>query len=161
MIYPHKKLIISALYFFFTILQNPYLSLFKGSKNRQKNINCIDMRRWIMLLTGSLIVILAACTKYEIPKPPCPEDLPTGVSYANDVQVIFDAKCVICHSGDQVPDLSPGWSYDELIDGEYVDTDFPCSSKIYEILTGSHADRIDEEEVITILGWIDEGAQDN
>ncbi len=119
------------------------------------------MRRWIILLTGSLIVILAACTKYEIPKPPCPEDLPTNVSYSGDVQTIFDASCVMCHSGGQSPDLRPDWSYDELIDGGYVDTDFPCSSYIYEILTGSHSDRVTEDEVLTILGWIDEGAQDN
>ena len=119
------------------------------------------MRRLLMILTGSLIVILAACTKYEIPKPPCPEDLPTNVSYSADVQSIFDNSCVMCHSGGQVPDLSPGWSYDELIDGDYVDTDFPCSSKLYEKLTGSHADRVTEEDVLTILGWMDEGAEDN
>jgi hypothetical protein len=114
-----------------------------------------------MILTGFLLVILAACTKYEIPKPPCPEDLPTGVSYSADVQPIFDAKCVMCHNGAQSPDLRPDWSYDELIDGEYIDTDFPCSSGLYETLTGSHADRIEEDEVLTILGWIDEGAEDN
>ena len=118
------------------------------------------MRR-LMILTGSMIVILAACTQYEIPAPECPEDLPTNVSYSADVQSIFDASCVMCHNGGQVPDLTPDWSYDELIDGEYVDTDFPCSSYLYEILIGSHADRVTEDEVLTILGWIDEGAEDN
>jgi hypothetical protein len=158
MIYPHKKLILSALVFFLTICQNPYLSLFKSGKNSAVNINCIDMRR-LMILTGSLIVILAACTQYEIPAPECPEDLPTGVSYANDVQPIFDQNCVMCHSGGQAPDLSPGWSYDELIDGEYVDTDFPCSSPIYEKLSSGH--NAEEEDILTILGWIDEGAENN
>lgn len=119
------------------------------------------MRRKLMILAGLLAVILAACTQYEIPKPPCPEDLPAGVSFSADVQPIFDQKCVMCHSGGQVPTLTAGWSYDELIDGGYVDTDFPCSSVIYEKLTGSHSDRIDEEEVLTILGWITEGAEDN
>ena len=120
------------------------------------------MRRLLKILTASLVVILAACTQYEIPKPPCPEDLPTGVSYANDVQVIFDAKCVMCHSGGQVPDLSPGWSYDELIDGGYVDTDSPCSSELYEkLLTGKHDGRATDEEELIILGWMDEGAEDN
>lgn len=118
------------------------------------------MRRLLMILAGSLVV-LAACTKYEIPKPPCPEDLPTGVSYSSDVQAIFDQRCVMCHSGAQSPDLRPDWSYDELISGDYVDTDFPCSSLIYEKLTGSHGDRIEEVELLTILGWIDEGAEDN
>ena len=57
--------------------------------------------------------------------------------------------------------MRPQYSYDELIDSSYVDTDFPCSSKLYETLTGSHADRVTEDEVLTILGWIDEGAEDN
>ena len=119
------------------------------------------MRRLMMIVTGSLIVILTACTKYEIPKPDCPENLPTSVSFANDVQPIFDQKCVACHGGSQTPTLSPGWSYDELTGGGYVDTDFPCSSVIYEKLNGSHAGRASEDEILTILGWISEGAQDN
>jgi len=120
------------------------------------------MRRLMMILTGSMIVILTGCTKYEIPKPECPENLPTNVSLASDVQPIFDQKCVICHKGGQPPNLSPGWSYDELTQGGYVDTDFPCSSMIYEVLTGSsHDGRATDEEILTILGWIDEGAQDN
>lgn len=117
-----------------------------------------------MILAGSL-VILAACTKYEIPNPPCPEDLPTGVSYSADVQAIFDQSCVMCHSGTQSPDLSPDWSYDELVDGTdsngdpYVDTDFPCSSGLYTKLSEGH--NAEEDEILTILGWIDEGAEDN
>ncbi len=119
------------------------------------------MRRLMMILTGSLIVILSACTQYEIPAPECPEDLPTNVSYSADVQPIFDANCVGCHSGGQSPDLRPAWSYDELIDGGYVDTDFPCSSELYQKLIGSHDGRATDEEELIILGWMDEGAEDN
>lgn len=119
------------------------------------------MRRMLMILAGSMVVILTGCSKYEIPKPDCPEGLPTSVSFASDVQTIFDQRCVACHGGGQAPNLSPGWSYDELIDGGYIDTDFPCSSLIYEKLTGSHDGRASEEEIKTILGWISEGAQDN
>jgi len=119
------------------------------------------MRRLIFILTGLLILILSGCIKYEIPAPECPEDLPTDVSFTADIQAIFDQKCTVCHSGSQAPVLLPGWSYDELIDGGYVDTDFPCSSKIYEIFSGSHSGRATEDEILYILGWIDEGAQDN
>ncbi len=119
------------------------------------------MRRMLIILTGALVMMLSGCTKYEIPKPECPEDLPTGVSYSADIQPIFDQKCVMCHGGGQAPDLSPGWSYDELMDGGYVDTDFPCSSSLYEIFSGTHGGRANEEELLIILGWIDEGAQDN
>jgi len=119
------------------------------------------MRRLMIILVGSLIMILSGCTKYEIPKPPCPENLPTNVSFNTDVQAIFDKSCVMCHGGGQVPTLLPGWSYDELIDGGYVDTEFPCSSLLYEKLTGNHTGRASDEEILTILGWISEGAQDN
>ncbi len=114
----------------------------------------------MMIVTGSMIVILTACTKYEIPKPDCPENLPTNVSYAGDVQPIFDSRCLMCHGGSQSPDLSPGWSYDELTQGGYIDTDFPCSSLLYIKLSEGH-NTPPEEELLTILGWITEGAQDN
>ena len=119
------------------------------------------MRRVVFFLTGSLIFILSGCSKYEIPKPECPEDLPTGVSFSTDIQSIFDSKCLACHGGGQAPDLSPGWSYDELIDGGYVDTDFPCSSELYLKFSDSHSGRATEEELLTMLGWISEGAQNN
>jgi hypothetical protein len=119
------------------------------------------MRRLIFIMTGSLILFLSGCTKYQIPKPECPEEVPVDVSFAGDVQTIFDSNCLVCHAGGQSPDLSPGWSRDELIDGGYVDTDFPCSSRIYEVFSGSHGDRANEEEILTILGWIYEGALDN
>ncbi len=119
------------------------------------------MRRFIFVLTGALILILSACTKYQIPKPDCPEDLPTNVSFSGDVQPIFNDNCIACHSGGQSPDLREGWAYDELIDGGYVDTDFPCESTLYQIFGGTHSGRATDDEVLTILGWIDEGAQDN
>lgn len=119
-----------------------------------------------MILAG-ILVILAACTKYEIPKLPCPEEdkLPDNVSYSADVQPIFDQKCVLCHSGGQAPDLRPDWSYDELTDGGYVDdggTGVPCETPLYETLSGSHADRITEFERDTIIvNWMYKGAEDN
>ena len=118
------------------------------------------MRRVIYILTGSLILILSGCSKYEIPTPPCPEGDMTA-KFAADIQPIFDKKCVSCHSGSQTPDLSEGWAYDELIDGGYVDTDFPCESVLYQVFSGSHDGRASEDEILQILGWIQDGANDN
>jgi hypothetical protein len=143
---------------------NSITSIFEApqySEIHAQILNIFDMRRLIFLLTGALFFILSACTKYQIPAPECPEDLPTNVSFSGDIQPIFNANCIACHSGGQSPNLSEGWAYDELSDGGYVDTDFPCESKIYEVLTGSHTGRATDDEVLTILGWIDEGAQDN
>jgi hypothetical protein len=160
LIYPDKKLIQSLVAFFFLIC---ITSIFKHFKRSflLRNINCIDMRRLMIILTGSLLLILSGCQGYIIPAPECPDNLPTNVSFASDVQPIFDQNCVACHGGGQVPTLISGWSHDELVDGGYVDTDFPCSSIIYEKLTGNHSGRASDEEILTILGWIAEGAQDN
>lgn len=119
------------------------------------------MRRVIIFATGLLLAILAACDNYKIPTPPC-EDGATGVSYSGDIQPIFNSNCISCHSGAQSPDLREGWSYDELIDGGYVaEPEFACESKIYQIFSGSHDGRASDEEILQILGWIQEGAQDN
>ena len=118
------------------------------------------MRRLIFVLTGALLFILSACTKYEIPTPPCP-DGDTTAKFAADIQPIFNNNCIVCHSGGQAPDLSDGWAYDELMDGGYVDTDFPCESVIYQVFSGSHDGRATDEEILQILGWIQDGAQDN
>jgi hypothetical protein len=118
------------------------------------------MRRAIIMVAGALIVVLSGCTKYEIPTPPCP-DGDTTAKYSSAIQPIFNSNCISCHSGNQSPDLSDGWSYDELISGGYVDTDFPCESILYQKFSGSHDGRATEDEVLQILGWIQDGAQDN
>ena len=84
-----------------------------------------------------------------------------SVTYSANIQPIFDANCVMCHSGGQVPDLRPDWSYDELIDGGYVNTDDPESSVLYTKLSDNHNARATEEEEMLILGWINEGALNN
>ncbi len=114
-----------------------------------------------------MIAILAACDKYTIPTPPCEEGA-TDVSYSGDIQPIFDNKCVSCHSGDKAPDLRKGWSYDELINGvgstgePYVaEPEFACESILYQTVSGGHYAETSDDEILQILGWIQEGAQDN
>ncbi len=118
------------------------------------------MRRVIYILTSSLILMVSGCSKYEIPTPPCP-DGDMSAKFATDIQPIFDKNCIVCHSGSQSPDMSAGWAYDELIDGGFVDTDFPCESRIYQVFSGSHDGRATDEEVLKILGWVQDGANDN
>jgi hypothetical protein len=112
------------------------------------------------ILAGSLILILSGCSNYEIPAPDCPMGT-SGMSFSGDIQPIFNNNCVSCHSGSQSPDLSKGWAYDELIDGGYVDTESPCESVLYQVFSGTHDGRADTTEINAILGWIQEGAQDN
>jgi len=118
------------------------------------------MRRVMILLTGAAILGLSGCAKYEIPTPECPEGDRTA-KFSSVIQPIFDKSCVACHSGGQAPDLSEGWAYDELMDGDYINTDFPCESILYQIFSGTHSSRGDDGDDLKILGWIQEGAKDN
>ena len=119
------------------------------------------MRRVIFLMTGLMILILSGCSNYEIPAPECPVG-ETDVSYSGDIQPIFNNKCISCHSGNQAPDLSDGWSLEELVDGGYLaEPEFACESSLYQVFSGTHAGRLTDEELMQILGWIQEGAQDN
>jgi len=119
------------------------------------------MRRVIIFATGLVIAILAACDNYKIPND-C-DQVAFDVSYSGDVQPIFNSNCVSCHPGAHSLDLRENWSYDELIDGGYVaEPDAACESRLYQVLyTSSHDDRATQDEKDIILGWIQEGAQDN
>ena len=115
------------------------------------------MRRLILPVICILVISLFACEKYIIPTP----EIPEGISYATQIQPIFDNSCVGCHPSIYEPDLTAEESYDELIDGGYVDTDDPESSELYTKLRESHNSRATEAEKLTILQWITEGAQNN
>ena len=115
----------------------------------------------MFFLTGVAILGLSACSKYTIPAPEYPDGMPENVSYSGDIQPIFDNKCLTCHSGGQSPDLSPDWSYDELIEGGYVNSDEPMESSLYQIFDGTHQGRATYDETLYILGWIKEGAENN
>ncbi len=111
------------------------------------------------LCTGMIaaVLILSSCEKVVYP----PIDRPVDVSYKSDVQPIWDAKCVSCHGGGLSPTLTPEVSYNELINGGYVNTDNPEDSELMQKLYGSHDARASEAEKQTTLVWIEEGAKNN
>jgi hypothetical protein len=116
------------------------------------------MRRMALLVSGVLMVLASGCEKYIIPPPVIEE----GVSYSEQVQPVFDDKCVSCHPTVSKPDLTPEESYEFLTTNGYVDTLNPESSLIYNKLqSGAHAGRATDEDKLLILQWITEGAQNN
>ena len=115
------------------------------------------MRRMIVPVIGMIVFLLNACESYIIEKP----DIPVDISFSTQIQPIFDNSCVSCHGGGISPDLRPEFSYDELIDGDYVDIADPESSELYTKLRGSHDSRATEAEKLLILQWITEGALNN
>jgi len=111
------------------------------------------------LLLFFSVVYFAACTKYSFEIKPIVE-IP-DVSYSQDVQPIFDTKCIRCHSGTTPPDLRSGSSYKTLTEGGYVA--LPAEdSKLYKAITDNlHVSETNQDEKSIIFSWILQGAEDN
>ncbi len=73
----------------------------------------------LMLLAGTMLLMLTACEYDFIEPTPAPPPPPAGdtISYSQDIQPFFDAKCVSCHPGVYKPDLTAANSYNALIFG--------------------------------------------
>jgi hypothetical protein len=116
------------------------------------------------LLMVLLTVLISSCYYRENevlrPEPP-PED----ISYSEDIQPIWDARCnsATCHGGRWAPNLLASVSYNELIGGGYVDEQNPAGSIIYEVCVsgGSMVQYTEVGDAEKILKWIEDGAQNN
>jgi hypothetical protein len=121
------------------------------------------MRRTSILRTlfvFSAFLLLSSC-EYDTIEPdiiPIPPD--QTISFIQDILPVFSAKCVECHDGNRKPDLRNDKAYGALIN-EYINTNEPESSKLYEVLTGFHSDKASAQEKQLILRWIEQGAKDN
>lgn len=102
------------------------------------------------------------------------EPLPTNVSFSQDVQVIFDTRCVSCHNGDAAsnsPDLSPGNAFNMLVNGnrDYVIPSDPDNSILVKAIRGGEdgiskmppSGSLTDNQINTIVQWINEGAPNN
>ena len=87
------------------------------------------------------------------------------ISYATQVQPIFDNKCVSCHNtGGTAPDLTTGKSYNQVVAGQ-VNLTTPAESGIYHFpspATSVHTwKKYSNSEAKIVLTWIEEGAKNN
>jgi hypothetical protein len=107
-----------------------------------------------------LIVLITSCEKAYLE----PEKSPVDVSYANDMQPFFNAKCISCHNGSGIPlNLLENVSYDNLMNGGYIDTNTPKNSKLYvKLLPGESMEQYaNSAERTMTLSWIEQGAKNN
>lgn len=107
-------------------------------------------------------------------------DQPATVSFANDVQPIFNTNCTGCHGGNGGLYLTASESYSNLVNVESsgyaplkrVVPSKPDSSVLYlKIIENPSTDvgqrmpqggpYLSGEDISTILTWIEEGARDN
>ncbi|MFC2118891.1 hypothetical protein ACFLTI_06480 [Bacteroidota bacterium] len=105
------------------------------------------------------LIIMASCEKVKIePLEVILSDDP--ISFSSDIQPVFDAKCISCHSTTN-PVLKTGQSYDNLISGNFIDKDEPADSKLYTEISGGHHANFTAEELAKLLKWITDGAENN
>lgn len=87
------------------------------------------------------------------------------ISYATQVQPIFDSKCISCHkTGGTAPDLTTGKSYNQVVPGQ-VNLSTPAESGIYYFPAPTSTvhtwKKYSSSEAKIVLTWIEEGAKNN
>ncbi len=87
------------------------------------------------------------------------------ISYATQVQPIFDSKCISCHkTGGTAPDLTTGKSYNQVVPG-HVNQSAPAESGIYYFPAPTSTvhtwKKYSSSEAKIVLTWIEEGAKNN
>lgn len=123
------------------------------------------MKKLIPFILAGAFLLLSSCYYDsrgvdDIPEVPVPDD----VSFSEDVQPIFN-RCTQCHNGSTDPDLREGNSYNALVPA-YVEAGNAEGSLLYQNLPGvGHPFDVgfvlNAEEIATIKGWIDQGADNN
>jgi hypothetical protein len=121
-----------------------------------KNIFKINALTTVLLVS---LVFTSGCYYDQVVPPPEPE-VPDEVSYSAHIQPFFDAKCISCH-GPNNPSLEAPDSYDNIINGGYVNTTDPPSSTLYTVLDGFMGANVTSSEKEMVLKWITDGAQNN
>lgn len=116
--------------------------------------------RQLNLLLYLLVIVGATSCEYTKDDPVI---TPENVSFNNDVQPIFTAKCTGCHGGSISPDLREGYSYNSLTStSKYINTESPVQSYFYQkISTGSMAQYCNDNDRAIILRWIELGAKND
>ena len=122
------------------------------------------------LYTGLIVLagaLLASCYK-DIITPDLPEDPnapPQQVSFKNALAPIFNANCtdVGCHvSGGHHPYMTSNESYQEIVNGGFVNTAFPKQSILYQQIYGDmgvHIPSLSDRQ--KVYDWIRNGAPNN
>ncbi len=127
------------------------------------------MKRIVILagLVFFIVVGLAGCYK-DIIKPTLavdPDGPPQPVSYKTELAPVFESNCALsgCHvSGAHKPYLNIDISYQQIVNGGYVNTALPKESILYKMVNGDMAQymtsKTDRQKV---YDWIRNGVPNN
>jgi hypothetical protein len=124
----------------------------------------------ILLYIGLVVFVgfgVSGCYK-DIIKPDLPKDPnapPQQVSFANDLKPLFSAGCtdVGCHvSGAHKPYLTPDISYQQIVNGGFVNLALPAQSRLVQMLNGDMSQYMPSaDNRQKVLDWIRNGAPNN
>ena len=108
---------------------------------------------------------LTSCYKDIISPETDPDGPPQAVSFSTDLEPMFNVKCALsgCHaSGAHAPNLTTGSSYGSIVNGGFVNTLVPKSSRLYLMITGEMSTYIPSpKDKAKVLDWIRNGAPNN
>lgn len=94
----------------------------------------------------------------------------TEMSYAKDIQPIFDKSCALsgCHvAGAKAPDLTAANSYKALTGGGYLKASDPDNSSVYQWIAGKKSPAMPlgtgpiQSINAKVFAWIKQGAKNN
>ena len=124
----------------------------------------------LLLYSGLMLALvtgLLSCYK-DIIKPDLPKDPnapPQQVSFNNELKPLFNASCtdVGCHvSGAHRPYLTADVSYQQIVNGGFVNTALPKESILYKQIYGDmgvHLPSLTDRQ--KVYDWIRNGAPNN
>jgi len=108
---------------------------------------------------------LSSCYKDIISPESDPDGPPQAVSFKTDLEPVFNAKCALsgCHvSGAHNPNLAAGFSYQSLVNGGFVNTLVPKSSRLYVMINSEMSEYIPSpKDKAKVYDWIRNGAPNN
>jgi len=120
----------------------------------------------LLFLSGILLSLLTACEyDYIVPTPPAPPPPANDtISFSQDIQPFFNAKCISCHGGGTAPNLTAGKSYSEVVPAHVV-AGSPETSELYLVCkTGGSMTAyatITAAELDLLNRWIFAGAKND
>lgn len=119
--------------------------------------------------SGLIMLLLAGCYKNKTVIFDTGAEVTRPVNFSTDILPIFNNSCGIsgCHvSGGKSPDLTTANAYNSLVNGNYINTNAPESSVLYQWMTGKKSTPmpvggINKDYNALVLAWIKQGAQNN
>jgi hypothetical protein len=108
---------------------------------------------------------LSGCYKDIISPESDPDGPPQAVSFKTDLEPLFNKNCALsgCHvSGSHNPNMVAGSSWSSLVNGGFVNTIVPKSSRLYVMINSEMSEYIPSpKDKSKVYDWIRNGAPNN